>query len=81
MRTVALALAALCAAALAACSSAPEPTPVAAPPTTPASAPTSASSTTVPVADLSPAPPVDTWVQKGNDFQQTLDLNMQPELI
>ncbi|WP_298799995.1 hypothetical protein [Pseudonocardia sp. 73-21] len=33
------------------------------------------------LASLPPAPPVDTWVVKGSDFQQTLDLRMQTELI
>lgn len=33
------------------------------------------------VADLPSAPPVEAWVVKGSDFQQTLDLNMQTAMI
>jgi hypothetical protein len=84
MRTVALALAALCALALAACSPEPVPSaPPAAATTTPTSAaparPTTAAAVTV--ASLPSAPPLDRWVTKANDFQMTLDLNMQTKLI
>lgn len=81
MRIAALTLAALCAVALAACSSEPAAPAAAttAPPSAPAARPATAA--VVRVADLPPAPPVETWVQKGSDFQQTLDLNMQTELI
>jgi hypothetical protein len=33
------------------------------------------------VAPLPPAPPLESWVVKGNDFQQTLDLRMQTAMI
>jgi hypothetical protein len=33
------------------------------------------------VAALPPAPALESWVEKGNDFQKTLDLGMQTELI
>jgi hypothetical protein len=32
-------------------------------------------------ANLPPAPPLDSWVVKGNDYQLTLDLNMQTAMI
>ena len=37
--------------------------------------------TTMSVAALPPAPPLDEWVVNGSDFQQTLDLRMRTELI
>jgi hypothetical protein len=39
------------------------------------------STTSVPVADLPSAPPIDQWVVKGSDFQRTLDLNVETALI
>jgi hypothetical protein len=32
-------------------------------------------------ANLPPAPPLDSWVVKGSDYQLTLDLNMQTAMI
>ena len=43
---------------------------------------TSLRPTSVPVSrDLPSAPPLEQWIEKGNDFQQTLDLNMRTHLI
>jgi hypothetical protein len=72
---------------LAACSTNSAPPP--APATTPASTATAAATTTtaarptsVPVAaGLPPAPPLEQWVEKGSDFQQTIDLQMRTQLI
>lgn len=64
--------------ALAGCSSA-SPT-AAAPSATAAPAVTTSAPPAVVGASLPPAPPVDTWVIKGSDFQQTLDLRLQTKL-
>lgn len=81
MRSVAFALAAALAAALAGCSSDPVtgPPPLSVP-TTSAVAPTTGAVIAT-LATLPPAPPVETWVTKGSDFQRTLDLNMMTALI
>lgn len=82
MRRAALVAVAALALTLAGCADEPAEAPAVASPTSSspsAAAPTTSSST--PVAVLPPAPPLDTWVVKGNDFQQTLDLKMQTAMI
>jgi putative hemolysin len=86
MRSIVIAAAGGLLALLAGCSQAVvPPPPVPAQPSQSAAAPRSAARATLPqaeVASLPAAPPLETWVEKSrSDFQMTLDLNMQTELI
>lgn len=80
MRAALLALLALL--AISACSAAePVSQPPEAVPPPPSAAPPTSSAAEATVATLPPAPPPETWVIKGDNFQETLDLNLQTELI